>query len=405
MSKATFYEHFDNKEDCIVALFDAGAEAVIEAMRRAGAQAATPARPAACGPSSTPTSRCSRPSRTRPRRCSSRSSARARARSSGATAPSPSSPARSTTSTARTPSSAWRRGWPRAHDAFADRGRGGRARVAPDPHGRAPTSPRARAGHRAARVGGPEAGRGRRHERRPPAAGPRAAVHECRRCPRLVAWREQVAAEKRAAFRDEDYWGRPIPGFGDPARGSSCSALRPPPTAATAPGASSPATARATSSSRPAPRRLRQPADVACAATTASAYGLLDHGGGALRAAGQQAAARRARHVRCLARARAAAAAARARDLCLGGFAWDAALRLLDGRRAPEAALRPRGRGAPPGAWTLLGCFHPSQQNTFTGRLTAGDARRGARAGAHARRSAPAPAPRPRAARRRASAA
>lgn len=39
---------------------------------------------------------------------------------------------------------------------------------------------------------------------------------ECRRCPRLVAWREQVAAEKRAAFRDEEYWGRPVPGFGDP---------------------------------------------------------------------------------------------------------------------------------------------------------------------------------------------
>jgi len=38
----------------------------------------------------------------------------------------------------------------------------------------------------------------------------------CRRCPRLVSWREQVAAEKRAAFRDEDYWGRPVPGFGDP---------------------------------------------------------------------------------------------------------------------------------------------------------------------------------------------
>jgi len=39
----------------------------------------------------------------------------------------------------------------------------------------------------------------------------------CRTCPRLVAWREQVAVEKRAAYRDEDYWGRPIPGFGDPA--------------------------------------------------------------------------------------------------------------------------------------------------------------------------------------------
>src|SRR3954454_18277156 len=43
------------------------------------------------------------------------------------------------------------------------------------------------------------------------------AVVECRRCPRLVEWREQVAREKRAAFRDETYWGRPMRGFGDPA--------------------------------------------------------------------------------------------------------------------------------------------------------------------------------------------
>ena len=39
----------------------------------------------------------------------------------------------------------------------------------------------------------------------------------CRRCPRLVEWRERVAREKRAAFRDQTYWGRPVPGFGDPA--------------------------------------------------------------------------------------------------------------------------------------------------------------------------------------------
>ena len=42
-------------------------------------------------------------------------------------------------------------------------------------------------------------------------------VVDCRACPRLVAWREQVGREKRAAFRDEDYWARPVPGFGDPA--------------------------------------------------------------------------------------------------------------------------------------------------------------------------------------------
>ena len=42
-------------------------------------------------------------------------------------------------------------------------------------------------------------------------------VCACRRCPRLVAWREQVALEKRASYRDETYWGRGMPGFGDPA--------------------------------------------------------------------------------------------------------------------------------------------------------------------------------------------
>ena len=41
-------------------------------------------------------------------------------------------------------------------------------------------------------------------------------VVDCRKCPRLVAWREQVADERRAAFAHEQYWGRPLPGFGDP---------------------------------------------------------------------------------------------------------------------------------------------------------------------------------------------
>jgi uracil-DNA glycosylase len=43
-----------------------------------------------------------------------------------------------------------------------------------------------------------------------------ADVIACRRCPRLVAWREQVAREKRKAYRDQEYWGKPVPGFGDP---------------------------------------------------------------------------------------------------------------------------------------------------------------------------------------------
>jgi uracil-DNA glycosylase len=47
--------------------------------------------------------------------------------------------------------------------------------------------------------------------------GVRAQIVECRLCPRLVAWREQVGREKRAAFQACEYWARPVPGFGDPA--------------------------------------------------------------------------------------------------------------------------------------------------------------------------------------------
>ena len=54
----------------------------------------------------------------------------------------------------------------------------------------------------------------------PDRAAALATLHDqivsCRACPRLVEWREQVAIERRAAFRDEEYWGRPVPGFGDP---------------------------------------------------------------------------------------------------------------------------------------------------------------------------------------------
>ena len=42
-------------------------------------------------------------------------------------------------------------------------------------------------------------------------------IEACRSCPRLVEWREEVARTKRAAYRDEEYWGRPVAGFGDPA--------------------------------------------------------------------------------------------------------------------------------------------------------------------------------------------
>src|SRR5439155_22536135 len=71
--------------------------------------------------------------------------------------------------------------------------------------------------------GGREALTASGHGARPTYPGPvdslprvAAEVIACTACPRLVAWREQVAREKRAAFADEEYWGRPVPGFGDP---------------------------------------------------------------------------------------------------------------------------------------------------------------------------------------------
>ena len=59
--------------------------------------------------------------------------------------------------------------------------------------------------------------------------------------------------------------------------------------------------------------------------------------------------------------------------VCLGGFGWDGVLRGLAAQSAEIPRPRPRfghGARAPSGRWELLGCYHPSQQNTFTGRLT-----------------------------------
>jgi uracil-DNA glycosylase family 4 len=200
-------------------------------------------------------------------------------------------------------------------------------------------------------------------------------VVACRRCPRLVAWREQVAREKRASFAAEEYWGRRSRASATPPRACSSSAWRPPPTAATARGACSPATARATGSSPPctAPGLANQPTSV--------------HRGDGLRLKDAWIAAA----VRCAPPANKPTPEERDECLpwtvaelehltdlrvvvCLGAFAWDAALRL----RAALGHPRPRrGRASATrrsfddGAWlTLVGCFHPSQQNTFTRKLT-----------------------------------
>ncbi len=121
-------------------------------------------------------------------------------------------------------------------------------------------------------------------------------ITRCRRCPRLVAWREEVAAERRAAFADQDYWGRPVPGFGDPGPGWRWWGWHRRPTAGTGPGGSSPATGRGTGCSRRCGGRgWRTSPRASSARRRARAVGGVRAGGGALRPAAEQAHPGRAR--------------------------------------------------------------------------------------------------------------
>jgi uracil-DNA glycosylase len=201
-----------------------------------------------------------------------------------------------------------------------------------------------------------------------------AEIADCRRCPRLVAWREQVAREKRASFAHEEYWGRPIPGFGDLGARLLILGLAPAAHGANRTGrvftgdrsgdflfaamhrtgyANQPTSVcrddglelhdawitAAVRCAPPANKPLPEERDACLPWTVAE----LDH----------------LTNVRVV--------------LCLGAFAWDAALRLRAALGHPPPRPRPRfGHGAVWQAepWTLLGTFHPSQQNTFTGRLT-----------------------------------
>ncbi|MEA2492772.1 MAG: uracil-DNA glycosylase [Thermoleophilaceae bacterium] len=195
-------------------------------------------------------------------------------------------------------------------------------------------------------------------------------IVNCRRCPRLVEWREQVAREKRAAFADQEYWGRPAPGFGDPEAAVYVLGLAP-----AAHGANR--TGRVFTGDRSG--------DWLFASLHRTGYANQPHSVGAddgLRLAGMWIAAA----VRCAPPANKPLPSER--DNCLpyaadelrllprlrvivalGAFAWDAALRLHGGVR-PRPKFGHLAEAALPGGRVLLGCFHPSQQNTFTGKLT-----------------------------------
>ena len=194
-------------------------------------------------------------------------------------------------------------------------------------------------------------------------------VVDCRACPRLVEWRERVAVEKRAAYRDETYWGRPIPGFGDPDARIVVLGLAP-----AAHGANR--TGRVFTGDRSGDWLFRamHRAGLANQPTSVSADDGLELTDAWVTAA-----------VRCappenkpLPDERDACAPFLRREfeylvraqvfVCLGGFGYDAACRHFGVRPRPKF-----GHGVEvelESGLTLLCSFHPSQQNTFTGRLT-----------------------------------
>jgi hypothetical protein len=199
-------------------------------------------------------------------------------------------------------------------------------------------------------------------------------ITRCRRCPRLVEWREQVAADPPKRYRGERYWARPVPGFGDPEARIVLLGL--------APGANgSNRTGRMFTGDRSGDwlyAALHR-------AGLASQPEAIDRSDGltlrdcwitaVVRCAPPANKPTPAERDECLPwLERELALLGRAKViLCLGSFAWDGALRALRGMALGIPRPKPRfghGARATVGDYELLGCFHPSQQNTFTGKLT-----------------------------------
>jgi uracil-DNA glycosylase family 4 len=190
----------------------------------------------------------------------------------------------------------------------------------------------------------------------------------------LVSWREQVARDKRAAFRDWDYWGRGLPGFGDPAARIVVLGLAP-----AAHGGNR--TGRFFTGDRSADFLLAGMHRAGLANQPTSEHredGLALHDCWITAAVRCPPPANRptpAERDACLAwLERELALLEHARVLfCLGAFAWDAALRVGAALGDPPHRPRPRfGHGAVHAGerFVLVGSYHPSQQNTFTGKLT-----------------------------------
>jgi uracil-DNA glycosylase family 4 len=201
-----------------------------------------------------------------------------------------------------------------------------------------------------------------------------AEIVECRRCPRLVAWRERVAREKVARFRDEVYWGRPVPGFGDPDARILFLGLAPAAHGGNRTGRVFTGDAsgdflwaalhRAGLADRPASRRADDgltltdtyiAAAVRCAPPANKPT--IDER--------DACAPFLVREIGLLSELRVVVA--------LGQFGWDAALRALTslGHSVHPKPVFGHLAETAVGPYALLGSYHPSQQNVFTRRLTA----------------------------------
>lgn len=203
-------------------------------------------------------------------------------------------------------------------------------------------------------------------------------IATCRRCPRLVAWREETARSKVARHRDSVYWGRPVPGFGDPEARLLLVGLAPAAHGGNRtgrvftgdnPGGSGELLFEALYRAGYSPRsRSVGPAD---GLVLKDAY--IAAVNRCAPPANKPTTAERDNCLPFLLRELHLLPSVRV-ILALGGYAWEATLRVLAGEGHRVSPKPPFGHGseASVGPYQLLGCYHPSQQNTFTGRLTMG---------------------------------
>lgn len=196
----------------------------------------------------------------------------------------------------------------------------------------------------------------------------RGEIEQCRACPRLVRWRESVAVERRAAYRDEKYWGKPIAGFGDPDARIVVLGL--------APGAhGANRTGRVFTGDRSGDwlyRAMHRAGLASQATSTGRADGLTLSDAWvtvAVRCAPPDNKPLPLERKKCSGFLTRELALLRNKRVvvCLGNFAYVAACDFFDVSPRPKFA---HGAVVEAGDVTLVCSYHPSQQNTFTGRLT-----------------------------------